>query len=155
MILDEQSLRIIGKSFRWSEDEVKTFMGSHFKAIMDYTNKEALAYLAEEDPDRMKTINDLIESASMEDKTKGFYALHDQIMLMLTSYPDLQDKVTQVVKEYENSVLFDYLESGPVDGALELIRYLEDKVKKSGTYIDVLNKMKQRTNSDKVNDVLI
>jgi len=154
MILDEQCLRIIGNSFKWPEDEIRTFIGTHFKAIMDYTNKEALAYLAENDPERMEELNNLVESDNTKDKAKGFNAINDQILLLLTSYPDLQDKVESVVKEYESSVLFDYLESGPSDGAIELIRYLEEKVRKAGQYVDILNKMKERTKQAKVKEVL-
>jgi|GEM_PF-4168954 len=154
MIFNENSLRIIAESFGWPEPEIRTFIGVHTKKIYDVTAKETFAYLAEHDPEKMQELNDLLESDNQEDQIRGFKASQDQVKLLITTYPDLQDKIDKIIKEFETEILFNYLQDGPTDGILKLLDYIKEHVQKIDKYLEILEIAQKRAGKSQVEAVL-
>lgn len=154
MLLEEESLKLMGQGLGWPQGDIDSFIGFHYKAITQLIQRTALKHIASHDPDRLKEINELVESNEKEKIIKGFKAVQDQIELELITYPDLKAELDQYLKDYEEEVLFKYLETAEVNSVLELLKYMKSKLVKYEKYIEIYEAAKKRAGDSRVKEVL-
>lgn len=154
MIFDERSLEIIGESYGWNEDVIRNFVGNHYMAISKLTMSYTLQYMAEDDLERVKEINRLMESDQKEDNIRGHRALTDQIELYGTTYPELEERIKEKTLDYEEAIFWKYLEIGPLEGVLKLLKYMQDKLDKADYHLKIIEIARKRKEEGKVREVL-
>ncbi len=154
MILDEKSLNIIADSLGLLEHEKESFIYTHYEVISKYAYSKTLEFMVKEDPEVVKELNTLLEAKNKEDNKRGFYALHDQIKIYMKTYPDLEDEINKIVKEYEKDIFFEFLETGPEDGIMQLLGYFQKKLKEIPEKLEIIRIAKKRDLEDKVRQVL-
>lgn len=154
MLLDEKSMIIIAKSIGFDDEGVREHIQTHFENILNMINAEILAYMAENDLEKLESIEEMLKVKNSYNKVKAMKTLLDQMKLTLTSYPDLQEKIDKQVKEIEHKVFFSFLEKGPTDGVEDLLAYMQEKLDMVTEYIKVREILKDRLGEDKVKEVL-
>ena len=154
MLLDEKSLRIMGNSFNWDEEKVMAFINSHASTLMDLIKNLTLGKMAEEEPEKLAEINKLSKEQDAKSRVNAMQALEDHAQMALLRYPELQEEITAKIEEFDHKVFFDYLQYGPVDGAVELLEYMQSKVELFDDYDKVVDILKDRLRENEVDQVL-
>ncbi len=154
MLLDEQVLQRMGQGLGWTQGDINSFIGFHYKAITQLIQRMSLKHMVSNDPARIREINDLIQSKDKEDIKKGFKAVQDQIELELTTYPDLKAEIDQYIKEYEEDIFFKFLEIAEVEAVLDLLKYMKTQINNYDRYIDIYKTVEKRVGETKIKEVL-